>query len=112
MPFADLAPGPSRAGPAEYRAGGRALRVSACFDTFWRFAAERQRIFHLRAGGAALPWAADPVLARDKVISVYPAADRGSQDLTLWPLFMAGSVCQPATARLPPLAPPGVRERR
>jgi hypothetical protein len=81
LPFAGLAPGPSRAGPAEFRAGGRTLRVSACFDAFWRFAAERQRIFHLRAGGAGPPWTADPVLARYKFTSVYRAADRVSQYL-------------------------------
>jgi hypothetical protein len=81
LPFGDQAPGPALVGPAEFRAGGRALRVSECFDAYWRFAAERQRIFHLRAAGAQPPWTADPVLARHKFTNVYRAADRVSQYL-------------------------------
>ena len=68
-------------GPREFRAGGRVLRVSECFDTYWRFAAERQRIFRRRADGAQPPWTADPILARHKFTSVYRAADRVSQYL-------------------------------
>jgi len=73
------APGPSAAG--EFRAGTRTLRVSECFDTYWRFAAERQRIFHRRAAGSPPPWTADPVLSRHKFTNVYRAADRVSQYL-------------------------------
>ena len=29
-------------------------RATAVFDTYWKFAAERQKIFHLRAAGAPL----------------------------------------------------------
>jgi hypothetical protein len=68
-------------GPREFRAGDRVLRVSECFDTYWRFAAERQRIFRRRADGAQPPWTADPILARHKFTSVYRAADRVSQYL-------------------------------
>jgi hypothetical protein len=67
------------AGPARFRAGSRVLRVSECFDVYWRFAAERQRVFHLRAAGAPPPWTADPVLTRHKFTNVYRAADRVSQ---------------------------------
>jgi hypothetical protein len=86
LPFVDLVPGsalPGSAlpGPAEFRAGERVLRVSEVFDSYWRFAAERQRIFHLRAAGAAPPWTADPVLARYKFTGVYRATDRVSQYL-------------------------------
>jgi hypothetical protein len=38
------------------------LHVTECFDTYWRFAAERQRIFHCRASGMPPPWTADPIL--------------------------------------------------
>ena len=79
--FDDLTPGPGPAGPAEFRAGSRVLRVSECFDSYWRFAAGRQRIFHLRAAGTPPPWTADPVLARHKFTNVYRAADRVSQYL-------------------------------
>jgi hypothetical protein len=81
LPFGDLTPCPVPAGPAEFRAGSRVLRVSECFEAYWRFAAERQRIFHLRAAGAPAPWTADPVLARHKFTNVYRAADRVSQFL-------------------------------
>jgi hypothetical protein len=69
------------AGPREFRAGSRVLRVSDCFDVFWRFAAERQRVFRLRAAGAPPPWTGDPVLRRHKFTNVYRAADRVSQYL-------------------------------
>ena len=54
LPLDELAAGPVPAGPREFRAGGRTFGVSECFDTFWLFAAERQRIFHApRCGRAA-----------------------------------------------------------
>jgi len=73
-------PQPS-AGPARFRAGSRVLEVTECFDVYWRFAAERQRVFHCRASGMPAPWTSDPILARHKFTSVYRAADRVSQYL-------------------------------
>jgi len=81
LPLDDLAAGPGPAGPREFRVSGRTFGVNECFDTFWRFAAERQRIFHARAAGAPPPWTTDPVLSRHKFTSVYRAADRVSQYL-------------------------------
>jgi hypothetical protein len=69
------------AAPAHFRAGDRVLEVTECFDAYWRFAAERQRIFHLRASGTPPPWTADPILARHEFTSVYRATDRVSQYL-------------------------------
>src|SRR6266404_9162526 len=78
----DFGTGTALAGaPQQFRAGSRTLRVSECFDVYWRFAAERQRVFHLRAAGAPPPWTADPVLSRHKFTNVYRAADRVSQYL-------------------------------
>ena len=57
------------------------VRVTECFDVYWRFAAERQRVFHRRAAGVPPPWTADPVLSRHKFTNVYRAADRVSQYL-------------------------------
>jgi hypothetical protein len=68
-------------GPREFRAGRRTIWVSECFDTYWRFAAERQRVFHARAAGEPSPWTADPVIGRHKFTNVYRAADRVSQHL-------------------------------
>ncbi|MBO0883757.1 MAG: hypothetical protein J2P17_26160 [Mycobacterium sp.] len=57
------------------------VRVSECFDAYWRFAAERQRIFHRRADRKPHPWTNDPILSRHKFTNVYRAADRVSQYL-------------------------------
>jgi hypothetical protein len=72
---------PAHAGPFEFRADRRILRVTECFDVYWRFAAERQRIFRARAAGVPPPWTDDPILRRHKFTSVYRAADRVSQYL-------------------------------
>lgn len=69
------------AGPHEFRAGTRTVRVSECFDAYWRFAAERQSIFHQRAAGKPHPWTKDPILSHHKFTNVYRAADRVSQYL-------------------------------
>jgi hypothetical protein len=69
------------ASPARFRAGSRVLEVTECFDVYWKFAAERQRIFHRRASGMPAPWTDDPILVRHKFTSVYRAADRVSQYL-------------------------------
>jgi hypothetical protein len=74
-------PLPPRAGPRQFRVGGRVLRVTECFDAYWRFAAERQSIFRRRADGLPPPWTADQILARHKFTNVYRAADRVSQYL-------------------------------
>ena len=64
------------------RIGTRTPRVRvSVYDAYWRFAAERQRVFHLRAAGAPMPWTQDPILARYKFTNVYRAADRVSQFL-------------------------------
>jgi alpha-glutamyl/putrescinyl thymine pyrophosphorylase clade 1 len=67
--------------PRTFRVGSRTLTTSECFDTYWRFAAERQRVFHARAAGAPPPWTADPVISRHRFTNVYRAADRVSQAL-------------------------------
>jgi thymidylate kinase len=51
------------------------------FDTFWRFAAERQAVFHRRVVGAPAPWTNDSILRRHKFTNAYRASDRVSQYL-------------------------------
>jgi hypothetical protein len=51
------------------------------YDAYWRFAAERQRIFHRRFRGEHLPWTVDPILARFKFCNAYRASDRVSHYL-------------------------------
>ena len=51
------------------------------FACFWRFAAERQRIFYRRWDGEEGPWTEDPILRSYRFCNVFRAADRVSQDL-------------------------------
>jgi hypothetical protein len=51
------------------------------FDAYWRFAAERQRIFELRADARPGPWTEDPILQRFKFCNTFRASDRVSQYL-------------------------------
>jgi hypothetical protein len=51
------------------------------FDTYWRFAAERQAIYFRRVSGAKRPWTDDPILSEYKFTNAYRAADRVSQYL-------------------------------
>jgi hypothetical protein len=71
------------------RTGGRSQRdgerrrpvTTPVFDTYWRFAAERQRIYHGRVRGEAGPWTKDAVLLAHRFTNAYRAADRVSQYL-------------------------------
>jgi hypothetical protein len=51
------------------------------YDTFWRFASERQRVFLARLSGAPAPWTTDPILRGHRFTNVYRASDRVSQYL-------------------------------
>ena len=51
------------------------------YDTYWRFAAERQAVFFQRLEGCSPPWTHDPILARYKFTNAYRASDRVSQYL-------------------------------
>lgn len=80
IPLFEHPPGTDDVRPV--RVGSRTPRIRAdVFDTYWRFAAERQRVFHLRAAGAPMPWTQDPIITRHKFTNVFRAADRVSQYL-------------------------------
>lgn len=51
------------------------------FDAYWRFAAERQRIFEQRLHDPDGPWTTDPILRRFKFCNTFRASDRISQYL-------------------------------
>ncbi len=51
------------------------------FDTYWRFAVERQRIFMKRARGCLPPWTEDAILGTHRFTNAYRASDRVSQFL-------------------------------
>jgi len=54
---------------------------SVVYDTYWRFATERQEIFFRRLRGTPPPWTTDAILATHKFTNVYRASDRVSQYL-------------------------------
>ena len=56
-------------------------KTSAVYDSYWRFAVERQKIFYRRALGHPQPWTDDPVLRTYKFTNAYRASDRVSQFL-------------------------------
>ncbi|HEY1375808.1 MAG TPA: nucleotide kinase domain-containing protein [Gemmataceae bacterium] len=57
------------------------LRPSPVYDSYWRFAAERQRVFFNRLERRPPPWTYDPVLQAHKFTNPYRASDRVSQYL-------------------------------
>jgi hypothetical protein len=57
------------------------LKPSHVFDTYWRFATERQRIFFRRLRGQPAPWTEDEILLEHKFTNAYRASDRVSQYL-------------------------------
>jgi hypothetical protein len=61
--------------------GGRVLKATPVFDTYWRFAQARQEILHRRVKGETPPWTDDPILAAHRFTNAYRAADRVSQFL-------------------------------
>ena len=56
-------------------------KVSEVYNSYWRFAAERQAVFFRRVRGEPPPWTDDPVLAIYKFTNAYRASDRVSQYL-------------------------------
>jgi hypothetical protein len=56
-------------------------KTTAVYDSYWRFAAERQRIFYRRALGQPGPWTDHSVLGTYKFTNAYRASDRVSQFL-------------------------------
>lgn len=68
-------------GNGQIQVGGRSLKTTPVFETYWRFAAERQSVFMRRVAGQPHPWTTDPILAAHRFTNAYRAADRVSQYL-------------------------------
>ena len=56
-------------------------KVSEAYESYWRFATERQAVFFRRIRGETRPWTNNPVLAIYKFTNAYRASDRVSQYL-------------------------------
>jgi len=75
------------AGPSSTRRSALALgglspaEPTKVYDTYWRFACERQAIFFRRLRGDQSPWTDDPILQEYKFTNPYRASDRVSQYL-------------------------------
>ena len=57
------------------------MKATPVFDTYWRFACERQNVFMRRVQGDPPPWSTDPVISNHRFTNVYRASDRVSQYL-------------------------------
>lgn len=57
------------------------LVPTVVYDTYWRFAVERQKVFFRRIESPLSLWTKDPILARHKFTNAYRASDRVSQFL-------------------------------
>ena len=64
-------------------------KVSEVYESYWRFAAERQAVFFRRARGERGPWTRDAVLATYKFTNAYRASDRVSQYLIRHVIYRA-----------------------
>ena len=56
-------------------------RPTVVYETYWRFAVERQEMFFRKIEGLPAPWTTDPILAKHKFTNAYRASDRVSQYL-------------------------------
>ena len=64
-------------------------KVSEVYESYWRFAAERQDVFFRRARGAPQPWTSNMVLMTYKFTNAYRASDRASQYLIRHVIYRA-----------------------
>lgn len=57
------------------------LKLTEVYDSYWRFAVERQNVFFRRLANEPAPWTTDPVISAHKFTNAYRASDRVSQYL-------------------------------
>ncbi len=57
------------------------LKLTAAYNSYWRFAVERQNVFFRRLANDPEPWTTDPVISAHKFTNAYRASDRVSQYL-------------------------------
>lgn len=55
--------------------------TSVVFDTYWKFAVERQEVYHGRLKGLPAPWTRDSIISNYRFTNAYRASDRVSQYL-------------------------------
>lgn len=80
-PYVSAGRGAAVRPPSVVRIGDRVLQPTPVFDTYWRFAAERQAVYLARLRQSPLPWTADEILRKHRFTNVFRASDRISQYL-------------------------------
>jgi len=70
-----------RISPPAVFSGLSPAKPTVVYDTYWRFAAERQEIFCKRCRHEPPPWTSDRILSEFKFTNAYRASDRVSQFL-------------------------------
>jgi alpha-glutamyl/putrescinyl thymine pyrophosphorylase clade 1 len=63
---------------------------TAAYESYWRFAVERQLVFFRRLSNAPPPWTNDPIIDRYKFTNAYRASDRVSQFLIRNVIYTSG----------------------
>jgi hypothetical protein len=81
-------------GPELVEIAGRRLEPTEVFDTYWRFAAERQAMYLRRLTGGPTPWTDDAILRDHRFTNAYRAADRVSQFLIRDVIYGAGATAE------------------
>jgi hypothetical protein len=86
--------------PDHLRVAGRTVWLSPVFETYWRFAAERQATYLRRLAGGTGPWTADPVLRAHRFTNCYRASDRVSQYLIRHVIYDGDSSAEEVVFRI------------
>ncbi|MCY4108189.1 MAG: putative DNA base hypermodification protein [Chloroflexi bacterium] len=69
-------------------------KPSPVYDTYWRFAAERQEMFFRRLFGEGTVLTCDPILRKYKFTNAYRASDRVSQYLIRHVIYEGEQTCE------------------
>jgi hypothetical protein len=69
--------------------------TSEVYDTYWRFACERQEIYFRKIDGSPSPWTEDTILGAYRFTNAYRAADRVSQYLIRRVIYSKGECVDP-----------------
>lgn len=71
------------------------IKITAAYDTYWKFAAERQRVFFRRLHNSPPPWTSDSIIFEHKFTNAYRASDRVSQYLIRHVIYRTDLSSQP-----------------
>jgi len=72
------------------------VKVTEVYDSYWKFAVERQNVFFRRLEGEPEPWTLDPVISVHKFTNAYRASDRVSQYLIRHVIYREDLSAEPA----------------